>query len=73
MTLREETQRQEQADAEARQEGLLAQAIQALGGMIAQSQQMTNQALTAPKRVIRDDMGRAVGVESIQNNLENPE
>lgn len=62
--VQQETQRQEQADAETRQEGLLAQAIQALGGMIAQSQQMTNQALTAPKRVIRDDMGRAVGVQT---------
>ncbi len=50
---------------EARQEGLLAQAIQALGMMIAQTQAQTNQALTAPKTVIRDQSGRVVGVQTM--------
>lgn len=56
----------EQEAGETRQEGMLAQAIQAIGGLIAQTQAQTAQALTAPKMVIRDQTGKVVGVKPME-------
>lgn len=52
-------------EASTRQEGLLSQAIVALGNLVAQSQASTAAALSAPKRVVRDQAGRVVGVEPV--------
>lgn len=43
-------------------------AIQALGGMIAQTHQQTLEALSAPKRVLRDEQGRIAGVAPVKEN-----
>lgn len=46
-----------------RQEGMLAQAVAALGQLIVQSQQQTARAMAAPKMIIRDEQGRVAGVQ----------
>lgn len=62
----EEAHAGEKEASDARQEGMLSQAITALGQMIAQSQVATAQAMNTPKRVVRDEMGRVTGVEPLQ-------
>lgn len=62
----ENSQETEQEAPDAQKEGLLAQAIALLSAQIAQGQQQTAQALNAPKRVIRDQTGRVVGVEPVE-------
>ena len=57
----------QQEASEQQQEGLMAQAITALGAMISQSQQATAQAMLTPKQVIRDQTGKVVGVAPTGN------
>jgi hypothetical protein len=47
------------------QQGLMAEAIVALGTMIERAQLTTAQAMAMPKRVLRDQSGRVVGVEPV--------
>lgn len=55
----------EQGKEALRQESLLAQSIEALGSMIAQTNATTTQAMNAPKEVIRDQTGRIIGVRPV--------
>jgi hypothetical protein len=54
----------QQAQAESRQEGMLSQAIMALGQMIQATQAQTAAAMAAPKRIIRNEDGSLAGVET---------